>query len=121
MKRDMNLVREILLWIESQEHGGVAANPTIEGSTEEEIAYHVYIMWKASLVEAIDVGEMGNLSPQALLSNISWNGHEFIQAAADDTIWAKAKKTLFNTSTSITFDLLLEWLKAEGRQKLGLP
>ena len=116
----MNLVREILIWTENQEHGIVGKNPEIEGYSDEEIGYHVYLMNQAGLVRASDVTARGDDSPSALLLELTWNGYEFLNAAKDDTIWAKAKNTLFKTTTSITFDLLLEWLKAEGRNKLGL-
>jgi hypothetical protein len=120
MKRDMNLVREILIWTENNEHGRVGKNPEIEGYSEEEIGYHVYIMDQAGLLKAVDMTSLNDPSPSATLIELTWHGHEFLDAAKDDTIWAKAKNTLFKTTTSITFDLLLEWLKAEGRNRLGL-
>lgn len=120
MKRDMNLVREILVWAENQEHGYVRNNPKIEGYSEEEIGYHVYIMNEAGLVKAHDFTSMNDKSPRAELLQITWSGYEFLGAAKDDTIWSKAKNTIFKTTTSITLDLLMEWLKAEAREKLGL-
>jgi len=77
-------------------------------------------MDKAGLVKAVETTTLGDESPNAILLEVTWNGHEFLNAAKDATIWEKAKATLFKTSTSITFDLLVEWLKAEARQKLGL-
>lgn len=121
MKRDMSLVREILVWADNQEHGYVRGNPKIDGYSEEEIGYHVYIMDKAGLVKATDITSYGDKSPNALLLELTWDGHEFLSAARDDTIWAKAKNTVLKTTSSITFALLLEWLKAEGRKQLGLP
>ena len=121
MKRDMNLVREILVWAENQKDGRVTNNPVIKGYSDEEIAYHVYIMDEAGLVKAHDMTSGGDKSPNAVLLQLTWNGHEFLSAAKDDTIWTKAKNTVLKTTTSITFDLLLEWLKAEGRKQLGLP
>ncbi len=121
MKRDMNLVREILIWTENQEHGRVGKNPVIEGYSEEQIGYHVYLMNNANLVKAFDVTTMSDRSPNARLLELTWKGHEFLSVAKDETIWAKAKNTIFKTTASITFDLLIEWLKAEARNKLGLP
>ena len=121
MKRDMELVREILLWTENQEHGRVSKNPIIEGYSEEQIGYHIYLMGKAGLVKAADVTSGSDRSPHALLIELTWNGHEFLSASKDETIWAKAKNTIFKTTASITFDILMEWLKAEARKNLGLP
>lgn len=121
MKRDMNLVREILIWTENQEHGRVSGNPKIEGYAEEEVAYHVHLMEQAHLVKAFDTTSMADKSPQAILIELTWDGYEFLDAARDETIWVKAKNTIFTTTKNITFDILLEWLKAEARRGLGLP
>jgi len=120
MKRDMDLVREILNWAEDQEHGFVEDNPKIEGYSEEEIGYHIYIMNEAGLVLAEEITSMADKSPRAVLLRLTWGGYEFLGAAKDNTIWNKAKNTIFKSATSITFDLLMEWLKAEARHKLGL-
>jgi hypothetical protein len=37
MKRDMNLIREILKWAESQEHGYTGGNPDVETESSEEM------------------------------------------------------------------------------------
>jgi len=55
------------------------------------------------------------------ISGLTWKGHDFIDAAQDDSIWDKSKKTLMKTTGAITFDLLLQVLKAEIKSKLGLP
>jgi hypothetical protein len=121
MKRDMNLVREILIWTESQEHGFVKEDPVIEGFSKEEINYHVYLMRQAGLVDAEVNTHMGDESPSALLQGLTWYGHDFLSAAKDNTIWKKATNTILKRSANITFEALFEWLKIEVRQKIGLP
>lgn len=121
MKRDMNLVREILMWAESREHGYAGSNPEIEGYSDEEVGYHVYLMEQAGLVNAADATSMDDDSPCALLQNLTWTGHEFIDASNDDSIWSKAKEKVLKPGVSMTFSLLLDWLKAEAKTKLGLP
>jgi len=77
MKRDMDLVREILNWAEDQEHGFVEDNPKIEGYSEEEIGYHIYIMNEAGLVLAEEITSMADKSPRAVLLRLTWGGYEF--------------------------------------------
>jgi hypothetical protein len=55
------------------------------------------------------------------ITGITWEGYEFIGAASDETLWAKAKSSVLKHGSSITFDLLLEWLKAERKKRLGVP
>jgi hypothetical protein len=54
LKRDMELVRKILLHAEKAESGSVDDGLDIEGYTEHQIAHHVYLMEQAGLVRAFD-------------------------------------------------------------------
>jgi hypothetical protein len=120
MKRDMNLIREILLWAEKQEHGRLQGNPNIEGFSDEEIGYHVSLMEQAGLVKAFDMTSMADKSPNFILLEITWLGHEFLDASRDNKIWKKAKEVIIKPTVSISFDLLLAWLKAEAKKQLGM-
>lgn len=120
MKRDMDLVRQILLCAENQEHGYIDGNPVIEGHTEEEIGYHIHLMHQAGLVNAMDRTAMNAKSPNSRILSISWHGYEFLDASRDETIWTKAKNTVLKPTTGIAFDVLLEWLKAEVKERIGL-
>lgn len=121
MKRDMNLVREILLWATEQENAGVNANPTIDGYSADQIAHHVHLMSQAGLVEAADTTTMDDSGPTALLLSVTWAGHDFIDAARDDTTWNKTKTKVLSSGLSFTFDLLKEVLVAAAKGPLGLP
>ncbi|RYY90112.1 MAG: DUF2513 domain-containing protein [Chitinophagaceae bacterium] len=91
MKRDMDLVREILLDAESLEHGYVNGVLKIDGYTEDQIGHHVYLMEQAGLVEAADASSMDSDSPIALLISIKWQGHDFLDSVRDPEIWKQTK------------------------------
>jgi hypothetical protein len=71
MKRDMNLVREILVLAENQGHGSIRNNPEIGGYSNEEIAYHVYLMGEAGLVKSVETTVMRDASPNARLLSLT--------------------------------------------------
>lgn len=96
-------------------------NPSFEEYTDEQVGYHVYIMWQAGLVEAIDVSTNGDPGPAAILSSVTWDGHDFLDAAKDNTVWEKAKKNVLSSGASFTFDLLKELLVLWAKGPLGLP
>jgi len=121
MKRDMNLVREILIWAEAQDHGYSGGNPKIEGHTDEEIAFHVHLIGQAGLAKVADVTDLDSKSPEALFLSITDQGYEFLIAAKDNSIWAKAKETIIKPGATMTVNLLFEWLKAEAKTRLGFP
>lgn len=91
MKRDMDLVRYILLCTEAVEHGYVNDVPKIDSYTEDQVAHHIYLMWQAGLVQAADTSGASGNSPTAILINVTWQGHDFLDAIRDPEIWKKTK------------------------------
>ncbi len=120
MKRDMTLIRAILLWAIDQPHGAVTGNPVIDGHSEEEIGYHVHLMQQAGLVNAAGCQMIGDPSPRALLLDVTWDGHEFAEAARDESLWRKASGAVLREGGSFTFGLIKRWLEAQAAGALGL-
>ena len=121
MKRDMDLVRQILLNAEAQEDGYVNENPELGGYSEEQIDHHVYLMKQAGLIDAIDITTLSSSSPTAILLSITWQGHDFLDAAKNSTVWAQAKEKAKSVGGSLSFELLKELLVATARSQLSLP
>lgn len=121
MKRDLDLVRKILLWMEGSDHGTVHTEPQIEGFSAEQVGYHVHLMGQAGLITALDITTNGDHSPNALPSSLTWAGHDFLDAVKDDTLWEKAKSMVLKPAAGVAFDVLLAWAKAEAKHRLGLP
>ena len=65
MKRDMDLVRELLMAVESLPSGFAREELQIKDHTQEEVDYHAFLMKEAGLVQAVDVTSMGSPSPEA--------------------------------------------------------
>jgi hypothetical protein len=130
MKRDMDLCREILRQIEESPE---SAGPTVkvDGRSNEEISYHIKLLGEAGLVEVgVADGLFKDKMPdgsvrtrfQKVYSVISltWSGHEFLDAARNDTIWLKAKKTVFSVTGGLVFEVLKAALLAEIKRQTGL-
>ena len=115
MKRDMDLVRLILLEIEkSGEDPRSEIHLEIPNYTYEQVSYHIMILHEAGLIEADDLSTMGSDSFW-LPKRLTWNGHEFLDAARNDGIWKQAMKKANN----VGFELLKELLLNMTRQQLG--
>lgn len=121
MKRDLDLIRSILLSIEANAHGFAADRPVIDGYTEEQIGYHVYLMGQAGLITVVDATTLSDQSPSAIPLSITWAGHEFLDSVKDEALWKKAKSMVLKPAAGVAFDVLVEWVKAEAKQHLGLP
>ena len=52
--------------------------------------------------------------------SLTWQGHEFIEAARNDTFWKKAKKIVFSKSGALSIDVVKALLIAMAKESVGL-
>ena len=121
MKRDMDLIRKLALAIEVSVTQIDSTLLLIDGFTPEQIGYHLELMVEAKLIVAIDATHLGSRYPEMIVTRLSSRGHDFVDAARDDTIWKKSLATIRTTVGTTTISVLLEYLKAEIRRTLGMP
>ena len=118
MKRDMDLIREMLLAIEVHP-SGFAPKIEIEGYTQEQIGYHATLLGEAGLAVIHEVTGLGAKSPDARIVRLTWAGHEFLDSAREKQIWNQAKdmvKKVGGASIQVWLILLTELIK----KQLGL-
>lgn len=117
MKRDMDLIREMLIRLEE---GDMNSSPFTDlksqGYTSEQLRYHAWLLMDAGLAEGADATHSGSAHREAILNGLTWNGHEFLDAARDAGRWAKAKTMLSaigGFSLAVMQQLLTELMKKE--------
>ena len=115
MKRDMDLCRQILLEIEAQKPGESIEVLQID-APRNEIIEHLQLLQDAGLIEARVEPRFRDYS----IRRLTWEGHEFLQAARDDTVWDEVKKRVGSAWPSLTFTLLKEALEDVARNHLAL-
>ena len=94
MKRDWDLVRQILLCLEDREGTQSHLEPTeIEDRIPEDVSYHIYIMEQAGLIEAT-CSKYANAPMYCIAVRLTWEGHEFLDAIRADTTWNKTKELI---------------------------
>lgn len=106
MKRDMDLIRAILLKIEECEECdgmGWIADMQVDDYSNDMVMYNMQLLVKAGLIEAADMRSNVGVCwyPKAL----TWAGHEFLDAAKEETRWKKAKGVASKVG-GISFDVL---------------
>lgn len=119
MKRDMDLVRKIVLALEDHPHG-FAPDLVFDGYTDEQIGYHVHLLAQAGLVTALERTAGGAGSPQMEAEALTWAGHEFAENARNDTVWNKAKAVIQDKVGTASIAVMVEVLKQQARHMLGL-
>ncbi len=87
MKRDMTLIREILLKLEAKEdsHPALLAMNDVPAP---QLAYHLQIMTEAGLIQAEDMGELGGGC--FLPMGLTWAGQEWLALCQHAGHWQAA-------------------------------
>jgi hypothetical protein len=108
MKRDMELVRAILLAMEEHPHGFAPHKFTVADYDQDVIGHHIWLMEQGLLVTAHVVTSHGDKSPIAIPGSITWKGHDFLDTIRSETVWAKVKTQLKDRGISLPFALIQE-------------
>ena len=93
VQRDMELVRELLLYFEARPEPDVMKRGEVEIEGRERLAieHHLNLLFDAGLLIAepvkTDTGRVIYIYPQML----SWAGHEFLDNIRDPEIWKQTK------------------------------
>jgi hypothetical protein len=116
MKRDMNLIRLLLLETEGEE-----PKPDLSVFSEDQRLYHSALLIEADLVHG-QIIEDGSGQPASTVTlRLTWAGHEFLDAARNDTIWHKAGERIKKSGVDVSLSVLKEVLNQLLKQSLGLP
>lgn len=119
MKRDMELVRDLLISIE--EHSG-EKRWSVPKELDTHIAKaHLELMEQAGLVTL----SASRTSVIVVIYDVklTWDGHEYLNAIRNDTVWNKVKDGVKEKGiqfTDLTFTLLKEYAISEGKKMIGL-
>lgn len=135
MKRDWDTLRWLLDRAESCEGGYplVATNGAMYGGQHyqlqheqysfAEIYEHILLLGDSDLAHVRDLGHSLDGPSGAVIDRLTMGGHDFLEAARNDTAWNKAKnasKKVGGVSVDIFKDLLLGFVKAELAKHTGL-
>jgi len=92
--------------------------PGLEAYSGKEKAYDAALLIEAGFVKGSIVPDRRGGVRGASMSRLTWEGHDFLDAARNDTIWNKAKEKVLKPGLSWTFSMLLEYLKAEAHAQM---
>lgn len=120
MKRDLDLIRKILLAIEDHPQG-YAPDLKFDGYTDEQIGYQSYLLIDAGLAQGQDMAGFGSTGPNSKIFKLTWAGHEFADAARNDKLWTKAMGIVKEKGGSVTMDVLKDLLTSLMKAAIGLP
>jgi DNA-binding MarR family transcriptional regulator len=102
----MDLIRQILLEIEQQGSYVNWFDVDVEAYSPEQMDYHLELLMEAGLIAARAFErELRRLYPVRL----TWEGHEFLDAALDEARWEKAQEIMAGAG-AFTYEILKQVL-----------
>ena len=104
MKRNMDIIRDILFAIEALDAVRGEVQLPHDKYQSEQIHYHVRLLHEAGLIHAADCSTGTQFCWIPI--NLTCQGHEFPDAARNDDIWNRAKAQIKKTTGSISFIVL---------------
>lgn len=108
MKRDMDLIRKIVLAV----HNADTHIAKLDGVDEKAFGEHALLLQEAGLIDA-SINIVQHKILVAIIWRLTWAGQDFAQSIVDDTVWNKAKENVIKPMASWTFAILVEYLKGE--------
>lgn len=119
MKRNMDLIRNILLYIEKNHDGNLLIIEDIEGFDNSQMLYHFELLLQANLV----IGKTNRcISGDGFIEckGLSWNGQEFLANIRNENVWNNVKKAFSEKSLDFTISLISSLAAEYSKKMLGL-
>ena len=121
MKRDMDLIRKMVLYLEDQPTGFAPDDLSFEGYTESQIGYHAYLLVDAGLAVGFDVTYTGADGPRYRLSHLSAAGHDFAENARNQYVWDEVIRDMKDKGViSTSLDIMKRLLDKAVRKRLDV-
>lgn len=129
LRRDMDLIRELLLKLEDMQkphlvQGFQVSDPEIiiEGQSDDALDEHVQMLFDAGFIESgTDVN--GPLSGGWYFKKLTWSGRDFLDSVREPKVWAETKNKASKVggwTTGILVEIAKGVIKGE-LAKLGVP
>ena len=106
MKKDMDLIREILLKIEELYVDTAIYDLTIDGYDMATVAYHCKLLHNAGYIFDYQAQYASNEIYTFSVGALTWTGNEYLEKIRDNSRWGKIKNTLIQKGLPFTIDMV---------------
>ena len=93
VKRDMELVRRILLTVQAKS----SLEPElikIDGHDDAVVGRHVEMLFDNGFLEGMEHSTLASEYRDIFVKDLSWDGHEFVGAISKEELWQKLKSAI---------------------------
>ena len=119
MKRDLDLVRQILLQIEALP-AGPPAQYRMSEIEDPVLLAHFELVLASGLVNGKISRSQSSRGDVISISGLTWQGHEWIETVRQDSVWNETTSTLLESGGALTYELTRAVAERILRTRLGL-
>ena len=129
MKRDMDLIREILLTFESSQTNRLARKSiVIENYSTDVVNFHIELLKEAGFIDHQIVQPQARdgtpfLARFDMGMRLTMNGYDFLESIKDREVWARTKAgalKIGNAGLGVVWDLAKAYGKQVIKERLGI-
>ena len=103
MKRDWDVIRDVLIEVESLDGAARHQFGYSEGGDQDPARVaQALLLWKAGFIEALDAGAMDGAA--ILAPELTWAGHDLLDTLRSKPVWDRIKTTAKDKGIELTFD-----------------
>lgn len=106
MRRDMDLVRSILLQAESAGCPLSLGQISHEGHTDEETVFHIRLMEGHGLIDARVQTAWGGEVIMCEIESLTWDGLDFLDAVRSERVWTRVRRAVAESVGDTTLDVI---------------
>lgn len=121
MKRNMDLIRDLLLYVEELPAGEITQTVTYDDEkyTESQVFGHLKLLIDSDYIDGqIQIDHGGGSF--ILLRGLTMEGHDFLDVIRDETIWNETKEKIAKVGGSVAMDIVKATATAIVAKMLGL-
>ena len=120
MKRDLDLVRKLLLYFEEKLNDKMEECPQIDKYSNLEVRYHLLLMSEAGLLRCEKAVTKTGRVIKVYPFSLTWQGHEFLEASRNATLWNRAKRLVVKKTGGLSFEVLKSLLLQLAKEGVGI-
>lgn len=124
MKRDLDLMRDILLRIEAFDPkcGHAIRLRTFKDLCDDlpTLSLQIELLADAGFIEIESESIIGNYTKDFIISRITFAGYEYLDSVRNDTIWKSVKKRLSGIGGEASMDIVKSLASSLILEQLGI-
>ena len=108
MKRDLELSKNILIYVE--DHQNRISTNSLQGALNVEnqiLMEHIYLLYSAGLIEISEIHKDSFGTPFiSEITRLTWDGHDFICNLKSEKVWNIVKEKVSKSTGALSFEAI---------------